>query len=71
MNPTLEFPSDTPGLVKREIVDVSGNGCTIRETWDTTVPGCPIAILEARAILELPENVVKPTEYYKPSRSTA
>ena len=33
---------DTPGLVKREIVEADDELVTIVETWDLRVPGCPI-----------------------------
>lgn len=31
-----------PGLVKREIHGTTAGHLLIRETWDLTVPGCPI-----------------------------
>lgn len=37
-----------PGLIRREIVHQDEATVTIRETWDTRVPGCPmIAINQA------------------------
>lgn len=59
MKPTLDLPLDTPGLLKREIVEQTENGVVIRETWDLTVKGCPM-------VARLPAGGV-PTEYYRPS----
>lgn len=35
-----------PGLVMRELINDDGETVTIKETWDLTVPGCPIVIFK-------------------------
>lgn len=59
MKPTLDLPLDTPGLLKREIVEQTENGFVIRETWDVTVKGCPMVVL--------PPCDGAPVEHYRPS----
>ncbi len=34
-----------PGLIKRELIEDHGDSVTIRETWDLTVPGCPLVAI--------------------------
>lgn len=35
-----------PGLIKREIVHQDEHTVTIHETWDLTVPGCPMIAIK-------------------------
>jgi hypothetical protein len=45
-----------PGLIRREIVHQDASTVTIRETWDTTVPGCPFIAID-RATFEIDRSL--------------
>lgn len=52
-----------PGLVKTEIVDDGGEFITIVETWDLTVPGCPLVAFDRSKIGALSLNHLSRREY--------